>query len=245
MSKKDAKHIISAYRKKQKLGPYIIGGVAILLAIAGIVLLVIYLLGGGNGLQLSLFSSKTPTPTDTPTPTPVTPSATATLTATITTTPSITPTNTASAPFEYVVQENDNCTTIAEQFGVDIEVLLVLNNLTSSCFITPGQTILIPAPGQELPTATPLPTDILPGTLIEYRVRAGDSLYALAERFNSTVERIVEETNKYRVKNDMEEMEDDNDILVGDILIIPVNIVTPVPTETSTITPTPSETSEP
>ncbi len=245
MSKKNAKNIISAYRKKQKMGPYILGGVAILLAVAGIVLLIIYLFGGGNGLQISLFKSKTPTPTETPTPTPVTPSATATLTATITNTPSITPTNTASAPFEYVVQENDNCTSIAEQFSVDIEVLLVLNNLNSSCFITPGQTILIPAPGQELPTATPLPTDIAPGTLIEYHVRAGDSLYALAERFNSTVERIVEETNKYRVKNDLEEMEDENDILVGDILIIPVHIVTPVPTQTNTMSPTPTETQEP
>jgi LysM repeat protein len=46
------------------------------------------------------------------------------------------------------VQEDDNCTTIAEQFGVDIEVLLALNNLDSNCFITPGQIILIPAPGQ-------------------------------------------------------------------------------------------------
>jgi LysM repeat protein len=242
MSKKDAKNIISAYRKKQKLGPYIIGGIAIILAIAGIVLLVIYLVGGG-GLQISLFSSKTPTPTETPTPTPVTPTSTATMTATITNTPTITPTNTASAPFEYVVQEDDNCTTIAEEFGVDIEVLLVLNDLSSNCFITPGQTILIPAPGQELPTATPLPTDIAPGTPIEYRVRAGDSLYVLAEKYNSTVERIVEETNKYRVQNDLDEMEDENDILVGDILIIPVHIVTPVPTQTSTVSPT--ETPEP
>ncbi len=242
MSKKDAKNIISAYRKKQKLGPYIIGGIAIILAIAGIVLLVIYLVGGG-GLQISLFSSKTPTPTETPTPTPVTPTSTATMTATVTNTPTITPTDTASAPFEYVVQEDDNCTTIAEEFGVDVEVLLILNDLSSNCFITPGETILIPAPGQELPTATPLPTDILPGTKIEYHIKTGDSLYVLAEEFNSTVERIVEETNQYRRQNDLDEMEDENDILVGDILIIPVHIVTPVPTQTNTVSPT--ETTEP
>jgi LysM repeat protein len=240
MSKKDAKNIISSYRKKQKLGPYIIGGVAILLALAGIVLLVVYLVGGGGGggLEISLFKSKTPTPTETPTPTPVTPTATPTNTATVTNTPTITPTNTASAPFEYQVQEGDNCTAIAEEFEVDVEVLLVLNNLDGNCFITPGQTILIPAPGQELPTATPLPTDIIPGTLIEYRVKAGDSLYAIAERFNSTVERIVEETNEYRRENDEDEMEDENDLFVGDILIIPVNIVTPQPTATNTPEPT-------
>lgn len=240
MSKKDAKNVISSYRKKQKLGPYIIGGVAILLAIAGITLLIIYLVGGGDGPGLSLFSTDTPTPTATFTPTPVTPTSTATPTPTITNTPTITATSTPNAPFEYEVQEGDNCTSIAEQFEVDIEVLLALNNLSSSCFITPGQTILIPAPGQQLPTATPLPTDIAPGTLIEYTVRAGDSLSAIAERFNSTVERIIEETNEYRRENDLDEMEDANDIFVGDILIIPVYIVTPVPTNTPTFTPSPT-----
>lgn len=238
MSDKDAKNVISSYRKKQKRGPYIIGGIAILLAIAGIVLLIIYLVGGGGGLQISLFSSKTPTPTETATPTPVTPTSTATNTPTITETPTQTATSTPSAPFEYQVQEGDNCTSIAEQFEVDVEVLLALNNLTSGCFITVGQTILIPAPGQELPTATPLPTDIRPGTEIEYRVRTGDSLYTLAEDFNSTIEAIIQATNEYRRANDLEEIEDNNDIFVGDILIIPVNIVTPVPTSTSTRTPT-------
>ena len=240
MSKKDAKNVISSYRKKQKIGPYIIGGIAILLAIAGITLLIIYLVGGGEGPKLGLFSTDPPTPTATFTPTPVTPTATATMTPTVTNTPTVTPTNTPNAPFEYEVQEGDNCTSIAEEFEVDIEVLLALNNLSSNCFITPGQTILIPAPGQELPTATPLPTDTAPGTLIEYKVRPGDSLNALAERFNSTVERIIEETNEYRRENDLDEMEDANDIFVGDILIIPVFIVTPVPTNTPTLTPSPT-----
>jgi len=238
MSKKDAKNIISSYRKKQKLGPYIIGAVAILLAVAGIVLLIVYLVGGG-GMQISLFSTKTPTPTETPTPTPVTPTSTATMTATITNTPTQTPSSTPSAPFEYEVQELDNCTDIAKEFDVDLEVLLVLNNLTSSCFITPGQIILIPSPGQELPTATPLPDDIAPGTLIEYRIRPGDNLFIIAERLNSEIDRIIEETNRYRRENDLDEMEDANDIFVGDILFIPVNIVTPVPTATRTPSQTP------
>jgi LysM repeat protein len=237
MSKKDAKNVISSYRKKQKMGPFIIGGIAILLAIAGIALLVFYLIGGSNGPGISLFSTKTPTPTATFTPTPVTPTATPTMTATATNTPTITPTSTPNAPFEYEVQEGDNCTMIAEEFGADVEVLLALNNLTG-CFITPGQTILVPAPGQELPTATPLPTDTAPGTLIQYTVRAGDSLTALAERFNSTVDRILEETNEYRRENDLDEMEAPNDIFVGDVVIIPVFIVTPVPTATNTPTPT-------
>lgn len=239
MSKKDAKNVISSYRKKQQRGPYILGGLAILLVIVGIVLLVVYLVGGG-GFQISLFSTNTPTPTETPTPTPVTPTATATMTPTITETPTPTATNTPAVPFEYVVQEGDNCTTIAEEFDVDVEVLLVLNNLDSRCFITPGQTILIPAPGQQLPTATPIPDDIAPGTLIEYRVRPGDSLFALAQQFNSEVDRIVQETNRFRRENDLREMESESDIFVGDLLIIPLNIVpTPIPTATATRTPQP------
>ena len=98
MSKKDAKNVISSYRKKQKLGPYILGGIAIVLAIVGIVLLIIYLVGGGDGPKISLFSSKTPTPTETPTPTPVTPTSTATMTATATNTPTITPTQVVLSP---------------------------------------------------------------------------------------------------------------------------------------------------
>ncbi|MFU8826598.1 MAG: LysM peptidoglycan-binding domain-containing protein [Brevefilum sp.] len=238
MSKKDAKNVISSYRKKQKMGPYILGALAILLVIVGIVLLVIYLVGGGGGLQISLFSTSTPTPTETPTPTPVTPTATFTLTPTVTNTPTPTMTSTPAGPFEYIVQELDNCTTIAEEFEVDVEVLLVLNNLDSRCLIYPGDTILIPAPGQALPTPTPLPDDIAPGTLIEYRVRPGDSLYALAVEFNSEVDRIMQETNRYRRANDLREMQNETDLFVGDLLIIPVNIVpTPIPTATATPEP--------
>ena len=240
MSKKDAKNVISSYRKKQKTGPYILGGLAILLVVVGIVLLVVYLVGGGGGLQLAFLNTSTPTPTETPTPTPVTPTATFTMTPTVTNTPTATATSTPSGPVEYEVQELDNCTTIAEEFGVDVEILLVLNNLDSRCLIYPGDTILIPAPGQQLPTPTPLPDDTPPGTLIEYRVRPGDSLFALADRFNSEVDRIMTETNRYRRENDLREMESETDIFVGDLLIIPVNIVpTPIPSATASATPEP------
>ena len=60
MSKKDAKNVISSYRKKQKMGPYILGGLAILLVVVGIVLLVVYLIGGGSGLKPSFLNSPTP-----------------------------------------------------------------------------------------------------------------------------------------------------------------------------------------
>jgi len=131
---------------------------------------------------------------------------------------------------------------IAEKFDVDVEVMLYLNNLDSSCIINVGQTILIPAPGQELPTATPLPTDIRPGTVIDYKVRSGDTLEALAIRFNSTVDKILYETNRWRRTQDLTDLKDSSNLFIGDILKIPVNLVTPVPTATATRTMTPSPT---
>ena len=81
----------------------------------------------------------------------------------------------------------------------------------------------------QLPTATAVSTLVPPGTLINYTVLPGDSLGAIATRFNSTVAAIVKE-NK---------LANANDINAGDILKIPVNIATPVPTATvGTVYPT-------
>ncbi len=60
MRNKNAKNVISSYRRKQKMGPYILGGLAILLAVAGIVLLVVYLTGGGGGITLSRLRLRSP-----------------------------------------------------------------------------------------------------------------------------------------------------------------------------------------
>ena len=241
MAKKKTYSSLSSYRKKKKRGNTFISVLAGLLIVAGLVLVVMWATGNLAGSP-GWFATKTPTPTSTATPTPVTPTNTATNTPTITETPTITPTFTPSAPFEYVVQEDDNCQTIAEKFDADIEVLLYLNNLDSRCIIYVGDTILIPAPGQEMPTATPLPTDIRPGTIIDYIVRAGDTLEGLAIRFNTTVEKILFETNRYRRSQNLEIIEDNTDLFIGDLLKIPVNLVTPQPTATATRTRTPTPT---
>ncbi|MFZ3150897.1 MAG: LysM peptidoglycan-binding domain-containing protein [Anaerolineaceae bacterium] len=241
--KKKSQSPLSSYRRKQRSGRLAVGILAGILIVAGIVLIVLWATGNLGGGGFHPFATNTPTPTATFTPTPVTPTKTFTTTPTITETPTITPTFTPSAPFEYVVQEDDtSCTSIAEKFGADLEVLMYLNNLDSGCIINVGDTILIPAPGQEMPTATPLPTDIGRGTIIDYIVRSGDNLQDLAVRFNSIVDRIVSETNRYRRNNNLDEIEDNNDLYIGDLLKIPVNLVTPVPTATATRTMTPSPT---
>lgn len=214
-----------------------IGIVAIVLVAVGIV--VIYLwFTGPNKPSISFTETETPTPTVTTTASAtvtVTPTPTETLTATIT--PTDTPTPTASGPFVYVVEEDDNLFSIAEKFDVDVLVLMTLNNLAYDSLIRVGDELLIPPPDLELPTETPLPEGTR-GT-IEYTVKSGDSLEGLALRFNSTVEAIIEEN---------EGLENINEIFIGQVLIIPVNIATPLPTNTpglaATLTPA-TDTPEP
>jgi len=213
--------------------PYVIGGLAALLVIVGVVILVMALSPGG-------LAAPKPTETATAVPatnTPVLPTATtqapptATSTPTLTSTPTATITNTPTGPFEYTVLEKDNCWDISIKFKVDLTTLLALNSFPAGqCPISPGQKIMIPAPGQTLPTSTPVDTSKLaPGTLLDYILQPGDTLRAIALRFNSTQDAI-------KLQN---KLTDINVLVAGQKLVIPVNIATPVPTTTDTPTPKP------
>lgn len=232
MSDKDsAQNVIDSYRKRrQNTTPFLIGGAAIVLIAVGIVVLVLWLTGS-NGPSLSFIASPTPTATVTATPTATaTASPTATNTATITNTPTASLTPTAAGPFIYVVVEGDTLDSIAAQFNVNVLVLMALNNMTES-LIRVGDELLIPNPDLTLDTPTPIPTGWR-GT-IEYRIAVGDTLELIALRFFSTVESIMEEN----------EIDNANEILVGQIIVIRVNIATAVPTSTSRptlLTPSPT-----
>lgn len=232
MSAKDSpQHVIDAYRKRQqsaRRAPVVIG-IAIVFLLLGGALVIYWLLGSnGTGLQIPFLATDTPTPTSTPLPTDtptITPTATATLTASPSPTETLTPT--VSGPFIYQVEEGDTLWTIAEEFGVDLLVLITVNNLDpANPTIRVGDRLTIPGPDTQLPTPTPLPSNIPRGTRIEYQVQLGDSLLSIAIQFNSTVEAIREEN----------ELENENEIFVGQVITVPVNLVTPVPTETPTLT---------
>lgn len=231
MNRKDSpQNVIDSYRRRQKMTPYFMAGIAVLLVVVGIIVLVVWFTGSKKEGGISLFASPTPTVTNTPTATPVTPTATSTITPTSTLTPTETQTATPSGPFEYKVQEGDTCWDIASKFKVDLNVLLALNNFGSTCPLKPGATIMIPQAGAVLPTETDIPTSSVPGTKIEYIVKSGDSLAAIAARFNTTVDRIMTD-NK---------IQDANKLTVGDKLIIVPNTVTQVPTKAATKTMTPA-----
>jgi LysM repeat protein len=229
--KENAQNVIEAYRKRQQAArkaPLVVG-ISALLLIVGAAILIFWLLGsGGPKLSLSIFATDTPTPTNTAIPTATaTASPVPTETPTATETPTITLTPTQSGPFVYQVEEGDNLWSIAQQFNVDLLVLITVNNLDpANPTIRVGDKLIVPAPDTRLPTTTPLPTDIRRGTKISYTVLLGDSLLAIANEFNSTVESIKKENN----------IENENQIYPGQVLTIVVGLVTPVPTKT--ITPT-------
>lgn len=236
MSDKDtAQSVIESYRKRQQAAqraPLIIG-IAALLLIAGAAFLIFWFLGP-NRPAIALFATATPTPTETATPTQTpTQTATPTVTPTETTTPTVTVTPTPEGPFTYQVQEGDNLFDIAQRFEVDLLLLITINNLDpANPLIHVGDNLTIPGPDTQMPTSTPLPENLPRGTRIEYRVLAGDSLLSIALQFDTTVDAIKE-------ANDIE---NENSIFVGQVLTIPVNLVTAVPTSTPatpTVTPAP------
>lgn len=109
---------------------------------------------------------------------------------------------------------------IAVKFNIDLIVLLKMNPGIDPNTIKVGDKIIIPAPNTTLDTPTPIPPDWR-GT-IEYRIATGDTLAAIAIQFNSTVQKIME----------LNTIENANDIQAGQVIKIPVNIATPVPTAT-------------
>ena len=235
-----AQDVIEAYRKRQqkaKRAPLIFGA-AIVLVILGI-LLIAYVAVPNPASMLPFLATNTPTPTQTPTPTnTATATSTPTITPTATTTLTETPTATPSGPFVYQVVEGDSIWSISQKFAVDMLLLITINNLDpASPNIQVGDKLTIPGPDTELPTPTALPTNLRPGTIIEYQVQLGDSLGFIANKFNTTVDAIKEEN----------QIENENEIFVGQILSIPVNLVTPVPTSTATreTTGTPPATTAP
>ena len=222
-------NLINSFRKKrQQQGQLLMYG-AIALVVLGLILLIYWLTRPEQPLG-QFFATDTPTATATFTPTNT---STPTLTPTITETPTITVTATPSEPFDYTIQEGDSLEGLSQRFnlGADGPQLIYYQNQAllepSGGVIYVGQTIKIPLPGTVLPTTTPIPANLPRGTLIEYTVLPGDTLAGIAVRFNSIVDDIIEEN----------ELDDPNALGAGDVLQIPVNLVTPTATLPSTSTP--------
>ena len=227
---------IESYRKRRKRPApiYIIGIIAVLLVVVGIFVLVNSLKGG---VLARAFATKTLTPTITQTASN-TPLPTETPTITLTETITLTPTQ--SQHYRYVVQEGDTLTSIIKDQNLGDNALILIYILNGS-LIDPlhpeklqiGQIITLPYPGESLPTPTPIPTGLANGAKITYRVLPGDSLGYIAIQFNTTAAAIVA-ANKDILKDGETSM-----IYPGQLLLVPINLVTAVPSKTPTFTLTP------
>ncbi len=230
--------LLNPFRKrKNRFAPNIITILAGLFILGGIALLIFWLAGPSKPIN-ALFATDTPTPTMTFTPTNT---STPTETPTITPTYTITPTVTSSTPFNYIVQEGEYLAIIVEKFNLGdngIALIYLLNPYNAETgiginpatgIVNPGQVILLPNPGMELPTATPIPPGLPRGTKLQYIIQTGDTLAGIAALFNSTTEEIIKENN----------IADPNAIQVGQLLVVPANLVTATATRPPTSTPIP------
>ncbi len=100
----------------------------------------------------------------------------------------------------YIVKAGDSLWSIANRFGTTVDALKKLNNLTSNN-LSIGQVLRIPS-------STSGGTDT--GTTGTYTVKAGDTLYGIANRFNTTVDAIKSLNNLTS-----------NNLSIGQVLRIP------------------------
>lgn len=119
----------------------------------------------------------------------------------------------------YVVQKGDTLYAIANRYNTTVNEIMAQNNLTSTT-LSIGQILKIPT--AVLPVIPPIepPPIIEEPTTISYTVKAGDSLYALGQRYGTTVNEIMALNNLTTTK-----------LSIGQQLLIPL-----IKTETGTIT---------
>lgn len=180
------------------------------LVILGVVAYVLYAQateGGGIGLQTET-PAATPESTAPPSPSP-------------TPTPAATPTPTP-APQTYTVQAGDTLLQVAERFGITVEDLQAKNDLPDPNNIFVGQKLELPQPGERVQVETPAAGGGAADDV--YLVKAGDTLYAISQELDVTVEDLAE----------INEITDPSQLFVGRRLLIPERRITP-----PTVRPTP------
>ncbi len=107
--------------------------------------------------------------------------------------------NVAAEPIRYRVRRGDNLATIGARFGVTPGQLARVNSLSNRNLIHAGQVLTIPAGG----TLRSQPT--------RYRVRRGDTLIEIAQRFGTSLRALIEANN----------LRNANRIVLGQVLLIP------------------------
>ena len=90
------------------------------------------------------------------------------------------------------VRSGETLSGIASRYRTSVRTLMDMNRLRSANRIWPGQQLQVP---EGRPRATYASNPIPPGQEIQYTVRRGDSLWLLASRYGTTIDRIKRDNN--------------------------------------------------
>ena len=115
---------------------------------------------------------------------------------------------------EHVVRADDTLSGIAEMYSVTVDALAAANGLDEPDYLYVGQELIIPEGGDgsiQAPDASSSGQTNIARAPQRYLVEEGDSLYAIAHRFGTDVEAIVQ----------LNTLADPDVIGVGDYLLIP------------------------
>src|SRR5690554_144918 len=82
--------------------------------------------------------------------------------------------------FAYTIRAGDTLFALANRYNTTVNAILTANPGLDPNFLRVGQIICIPEP----------PTGVCPPNHITYQIRAGDTFFSLAQRFNTTVDAI-------------------------------------------------------
>lgn len=120
----------------------------------------------------------------------------------------------------YTVQKGDTLYKIASQYNTTVDILKKLNNLSSN-ILSIGQKIKLPS------------TEIIniPASLETYTVKSGDTLYSIAKKFDTTVDKIKSQNSLSA-----------DALTVGQMLKIPSVISVTKPSKTNVYTVKPGDT---
>ncbi|MBO8137203.1 MAG: LysM peptidoglycan-binding domain-containing protein [Desulfotomaculum sp.] len=94
--------------------------------------------------------------------------------------PGVTPGKCPPGTRPYIIQRGDTFCSIAKRYGITVQDLIDANPGVDPNNLQIGQTICIPKK----------PQPVCPPGTFPYRVKAGDTFYSLAQRYNTTVEAI-------------------------------------------------------
>lgn len=95
------------------------------------------------------------------------------------------------------VRSGETLSRIAASYGASVEEILKFNRLRSAHRIHPGQRLQVPdrRRGGGVPGGGPATTTLAAGEEVRIRVQSGDSLWVLARRHGTTVDRIRRDNN--------------------------------------------------